>query len=293
MHTRLGRLARRKQRHGAHKGLALAIPVLLLLAALISPAIVSAANTGYLEGTTAAGTCGTPSEGLALDGDLHANCDDGETLIISGFNLQASVPSDATDIQFNVEVEGADGENDNEADIDLSWNAGTNYTTQNMDTPDFDSETDVVRFVPSTDPASCSDWGRTWTWAELSDANFRLRATAEDGHIDIDRIRIDVCYTAAEPSPSPSPTPEPSPEPSPTPEPSPQPSPSGSPEATPTPTPDGGTGGEGESTLPPTDLRQGSAAGQFDETWTSILVVMAAIAVALVWLLPERARRNR
>ena len=83
--------------------------------------------------------------------------------------------------------------------IALSHNGGTNFTTGATNTATFAPGADQTLSFPVTSPTNCDDFGRTWTQSELSDANFRLRAmpagaTQATAFIDIDRIRIRVCY---------------------------------------------------------------------------------------------------
>ncbi|MCH7484044.1 MAG: hypothetical protein IIA90_02725 [Chloroflexi bacterium] len=59
----------------------------------------------------------------------------------------------------------------NSIDVELSWDGGTSWTAAKTDATETDSEHTVV-LGSSTDT-----WGHTWTAAELSDANFRVRIT--------------------------------------------------------------------------------------------------------------------
>ncbi len=59
----------------------------------------------------------------------------------------------------------------NRIEVDLSWDGGTSWTAVQIDGTEPTSETTV------TLGGSADTWGRAWTIAELSDANFRVRVT--------------------------------------------------------------------------------------------------------------------
>ena len=56
--------------------------------------------------------------------------------------------------------------------VELSWDGGTSWTTAMTDTQETTSEHTVVL------GNSADGWGRTWSEAEFSDANFRVRITS-------------------------------------------------------------------------------------------------------------------
>lgn len=56
-------------------------------------------------------------------------------------------------------------------DVELSWDGGTSWTSAKTDPVETKSEHTAVL------GGSADTWGRTWTVAELSDANFRIRLT--------------------------------------------------------------------------------------------------------------------
>jgi hypothetical protein len=59
----------------------------------------------------------------------------------------------------------------NKIQVALSWDGGTSWTAAQSDTSEWTTETTVILGGPA------DDWVRTWTIAELSDANFRVRIT--------------------------------------------------------------------------------------------------------------------
>ncbi len=103
------------------------------------------------------------------------------------------VPTGAVIRGISVQVEGSDGTVGQTVNysVDLSWD-GTNYTTAK--TSSFMGTTDVLQLVGG----DSDTWGRTWTAAELSDANFRLRIyrnlAGSTGNLQIDRVRVNVTY---------------------------------------------------------------------------------------------------
>ncbi len=151
--------------------------------------------SGYFEGTSAAGTCTSPSNALTSN-NVRATCTSGQNVVVANFGLQSVVPSDATSIQFNVEVEANDDDEEIPAAVSLSWDGGVTNFTSATNTGDFESNSDVVRTVPST-ATSCQTFGRTWLWSELSDANFRVRVAASDDTVNIDRIRVRACWAGS------------------------------------------------------------------------------------------------
>ena len=214
------------------QALKLAIPVVSLLVFLAAPPHASAATTPPVPAANATGTCNNNGRAVRSD-NRYATCDENESVVLSGFNLEG-VPAGSGEIGFNVEVEARSGDilALNHADVALSWNGGASFTAS-IDSTVF-PPLDTVWAVPAT--AACTPFGRTWTTSELTNANFRVRVTAEGGHLDIDRVRVRVCFAPA-PTPMPTPTPAPTLTPIPTPLPTPTPTPTPAPAPTPVPTP--------------------------------------------------------
>jgi len=257
--------SRRRLRH-----LGVAVPAAVLMAAVVMTASALGAITAYREGTTATGTCATPSNALT-NGGGSAVCDPvGETIVVSGFDLQSVVPSGSTAIGFNVEVDADDDNDGGHADVALSWDGGSTWTAS-QDSLDFDSNSDVLRTVPTTSATDCTAFGREWSWSELADASFRVQVTAEGENLDVDRIRVLVCSTEPESSTPPSG------------------SPSGSPTASAT---AGASGGAGSATPPPTGTRPVGSA-DLGEVWIPVLLMLGAVGIAVATIVPAKARRPR
>jgi hypothetical protein len=99
----------------------------------------------------------------------------------------------------------------NSMSVELSWDGGASWTAVKTDSTESTSEHTWV-LGGSTDT-----WGRSWTAAELSDANFRVRltsnSTSSSRDFRLDWVPINVYYG---PPPTPTPTPTPTYTPTPT-----------------------------------------------------------------------------
>jgi hypothetical protein len=77
--------------------------------------------------------------------------------------------------------------------VELSWNGGTNWTTAKTDSAASTATDNSVTLGGSTD-----DWGRDWDEDELTDANFRVRITADSDvakTFSFDWIPVTIYYT--------------------------------------------------------------------------------------------------
>jgi hypothetical protein len=76
--------------------------------------------------------------------------------------------------------------------VQLSWDGGVSWTAAKAD--DVASATDVI----DTLGGAADTWGRTWSSAEIGDANFQLRIyrTGGTGTLRVDHIRAEVFYRA-------------------------------------------------------------------------------------------------
>ena len=75
--------------------------------------------------------------------------------------------------------------------VDLSWNAGSNYTSTKL-TPTL-TATDAVYTLGS----ESDTWGRSWSSSEFSDANLRVRVTAGISLLELDGIEVRIYHQAA------------------------------------------------------------------------------------------------
>lgn len=103
-----------------------------------------------------------------------------------------SVPTGATIDGIEVTIEGNAAVNGDGLLISLSWNNGTNFTS-NKSTTWVTGADQTKTFGGATDT-----WGRTWAASEFADANFELRGIMLAGGdiINVDHIQVKVYYTA-------------------------------------------------------------------------------------------------
>lgn len=118
------------------------------------------------------------------------------------FGLQAFLPNDPTLVIDGIEVRlrnaaltGSSGGSNCRVDADLSWNGGSSYT--NDETQAITSTTNA-NFTLGSDT---EDWGRTWSRANFSDSNFRVRLTWQEPGgcgssrgIRLDALEVRVIY---------------------------------------------------------------------------------------------------
>lgn len=152
----------------------------------------------YIEGNSGTGTCANAVFAV-VDDNNRAICDDGEHVVLAGFDLDQLVPTNAEDISFTVRVAARTSDNDGVdlANASLSWDGGLDYsaahTTESIEAQSGD---DSVVFAHET--GACSLFGRSWTRAELTDANFRVRVEAAPGdtneQLSIDDVDVRVCW---------------------------------------------------------------------------------------------------
>ncbi len=120
------------------------------------------------------------------------------------FNLP-TIPSDATINGIEVSVEGyqTGGATPRQADISLSWDGGSSYTTgagtgiKTTNMPGNNPASEAVR----TFGGAADTWGRTWAPGDFVNANFRVRLDtnlATSGrYLYIDHVQARVTYTPA------------------------------------------------------------------------------------------------
>lgn len=157
-----------------------ALAVTLASLPLFAPPMTLAGQSDYQEGTGPwSGTCANPGNAVTSN-DLRADCAENQSVVGSGFGLQALVPADAVGISFTVLIEGQTskvGPSPNHRfDVSFSGDGGANYTAITQ-TGQFKTTSDVSRYAPETQ--ACSEFGPTWSFAEISDANFRVMVTAK------------------------------------------------------------------------------------------------------------------
>jgi hypothetical protein len=157
-----------------------------------------AVSTGFFNGTAAAAgatACASPASAVGTD-DTRAVCDADEQVVISNFGI-SGIPASATDIGFVVQIQAITNDTGTDELIaDLSWNGGTNFSSDQV-SDDINNTSSPDSVVQAPANAACSNFGRTWAVSELSNANFRVRLTADPGsgdNISIDHVQVQVCY---------------------------------------------------------------------------------------------------
>jgi hypothetical protein len=177
------------------------LSIFLLMA--LPTAAVFAADSGLTPPTTyttgtAGSSWGTPENGLASD-DLYATAaQSGRWVSYSGFTF--SFPPGSIINGIEVSLEGYSPTR--QANIDLSWDGGTTYTTgagTGVKTTAFTGSDAVHAFGGPTD-----SWGNAHTWT-LSDfagspnTTFRVRLTAGTGtgNIFVDQVQVRIYYTVS------------------------------------------------------------------------------------------------
>ena len=102
----------------------------------------------------------------------------------STFAFGVSVGATINGIEVQVEGSYPTGGSTVTYAVQLSWDAGTSWTTAKSDT--FTSNIDVT----DTLGGAADTWGRTWTVSDFSDANFQLRVyrTVGTSNLRVDRI---------------------------------------------------------------------------------------------------------
>jgi hypothetical protein len=168
---------------------------------VVGPNDVSAAvhSTGELSPTVSGdGTFTTPDKAFSSNDDyatvtLNATGDP-QSQVYRDYNIDDEVPDDSNIDGIAVRVDwklNAIGDN-SQIKVELSWNGGTNWTTAKTNSEGSTTEESVI-LGGSTD-----DWGHNWDTDELTNANFRVRITADADAaktFSFDWIPVTVHYT--------------------------------------------------------------------------------------------------
>lgn len=142
--------------------------------------ICSVGDTGYLDPASQAADTGGDGDGFETnpanafaddassasnvggDGDRHRFYD-------YGISLKTSCAISGIEVRLDWWLSALGG--GNSMDVELSWDGGASWTAVKTDTVESTSERTAVL------GGSSDTWGRTWAVSELTDANFRARAT--------------------------------------------------------------------------------------------------------------------
>jgi hypothetical protein len=138
-------------------------------------------DTGFMDATATATDTGGDNDGFELnptnafdDGNGNASNIDGAGDRQRYYNYGFPVSSDCAIQGIEVRIDWwlDDVIATNSMDVELSWDGGTSWTTAKTDTQETTTEHSVVLGGPA------DTWGRSWSAAELSDVNFRVRLTS-------------------------------------------------------------------------------------------------------------------
>jgi hypothetical protein len=184
-------------------------------------------NTGYLLGSgtpTTANTWTAPSSWFTNEAPPTASTQVAQvavtsgsspapTVLFKGFSLGGATSASSIDkicvlIDNNSIVTSGTGTQ--RFAVALTWDGGTSFTTENAGMTDLTLTTftgtdyyfkDQSTAPGTSDPTTtCTTWGRTWSAAEMSSANFgiRVKATNSNGTsrtIRFDTAQVKVYYT--------------------------------------------------------------------------------------------------
>ncbi|MCX6759562.1 MAG: lamin tail domain-containing protein [Candidatus Nealsonbacteria bacterium] len=158
-------------------------------------------NTGLLSPSANSNHDWTyPENAYVSDNNWAVANDDND--IVQYYNFNLSVPTGATINGIEVQVEGYNtgGSTPRQADISLSWNNGSSYTSgsgtglKRTNMPGTISSAEDVRIFGG----SSDTWGRSsWSIGEFTNANFRVKldSISANGTLNIDQVQVRVYYT--------------------------------------------------------------------------------------------------
>ena len=142
--------------------------------------ICAVSDTGYLSPTAQAADTGGDGDGFESD-PTNAFADDASSatnvggdgdrhrFYDYGISLKSSCDISGIEVRLDWWLSALGG--GNSIDVELSWDGGTSWTAAKTDAVESTSERSAIS------RGSSDTWGRTWSVAELSDSNFRARAT--------------------------------------------------------------------------------------------------------------------
>ncbi len=178
-----------------------------------SPAVTppcSPGNTRFRDATAEAADTGgdgdgfelSPTRAFADDAGFASNIDgvgDRHRYYNYGFSIASTCSINGIQVHLDWGVDSTAGENGMSAE--LSWDGGASWTAAKTDTTETTSAGAEGGFHTATLGSGSDSWGRTWTVSELSDANFRVRVTAdcsngtcEDRDYFLDWVAVKVNY---------------------------------------------------------------------------------------------------
>jgi hypothetical protein len=138
-------------------------------------------DTGFMDATATATDFGGDDDGFEFNpinafadgGGWASNIDgagDRQRYYNYGFPVSSDCLIQGIEVRLDWWLDNVLGTNS--MDVELSWDGGTSWTTAKQDTQETTAEHTVVLGGPT------DTWGRSWSAAELSDVNFRVRLTS-------------------------------------------------------------------------------------------------------------------
>jgi len=175
------------------------LAIVLCVMILASVTGVMAADTGLKAPSANINVSWTTPENAYVSDNLRAvGHTDADIVQYYNFNFP-TIPAGATILGIEVQVEGYKT-SDRDADISLSWNGGTSYTsgsdtglkTTNMPVG---SGSEAVQIYGG----SSDIWGRTsWAPGEFTNANFRVKldtiSATTNQYLYVDQVQVEVYY---------------------------------------------------------------------------------------------------
>jgi hypothetical protein len=134
----------------------------------------------------------SPTNAFADGGDYASNMNgsgDRHRYRNYGFSISSGCAIEGIEVRLDWWLDATPGINS--MDVELSWDGGTSWTTAKTDTQETTSEHTVVL------GGSADTWGRTWSPAEFTDANFRVRVTSNGAaarDFFLDWVPVNVYY---------------------------------------------------------------------------------------------------
>ena len=152
-------------------------------------------NPNFYLPTANSGSWNNAPNAYDQEDGTYATDDSGTTNNFTNHSFVVNQTNSIQGIEIKLEVSGTTGAGD--IDVELSYDGGTSWTTVKT-TPTLTTTDTVVTLGGPADT-----WGRAWTPAEFSNANFQVRLSASPSAntIQVDAIQVRVYHQASAPAP--------------------------------------------------------------------------------------------
>jgi cysteine-rich repeat protein len=174
-----------------------------LIAQFFVPMVGTATDTGFNSPGAQVADTGGDGDGFELnpadafsDGGGYASNMNGAGDRHRFYNYNFSLPSNAVTDGIEVRLDWwlDSTQNSNSMDVQLSWNGGTNWTSQKTNSAESTSDTNNKILGGSTDT-----WGRTWSVSDFDNSHFRVRVTSNSNKSErdfyLDWVAVKIYYT--------------------------------------------------------------------------------------------------